>query len=112
MNVEQFFSELGWRHFPPSGGDRGARALFSLRVDGEGVTNCQCNDKLSLHATWYDEVIGSYHLRSVEFDIQGETADGRWVKLKAYSIDPDELTPAIVDDIKARLMRAWEAVQP
>ena len=110
MNVEQFFADLGWRRFDPAPGK--GRALFSLRVDGEGVTNCQCNDRLALHATWYDERIGTHHLRAIEFDITGESKDGTWCVMRVYGINPDDLTPYLVDGIRQRLLRAWEAVQP
>jgi hypothetical protein len=74
-----------------------------------GMPICHCNDKPpSLHLRpWQVEMHGDVW-RSVEFEMCGETAEGLWVKIHAYSVQMDEAFERL-PIITATLRRAWIA---
>jgi hypothetical protein len=104
--VRDFFASLGWRdygHQTYKDAD-----LYGLRIEG---TPCACNDKLYLHAAHYVFENNGQRFESLEFDITAENADGQWFSLKAYGNRPDDLTAERVEQVRASLLAAWEAVQ-
>lgn len=76
-----------------------------------GVPDCDCNDKPpSLICEPSSFEVGGHRHNNVAFSLTGETS-GRWFKLEAYSVRPDEAIDAI-PDVRALLGRAWSALTP
>lgn len=76
----------------------------------EGAADCVCNDKPpSLIITPYEVAVHGKTWRSAEFEVTGEVANGRWLKLKAYSVQIDEVIDAI-PECSLLLRSAWNAV--
>ncbi len=73
---------------------------------------CECNDDkqgVQIVVTPHRFDLGSMPtVESVEVDITGE-ADGRWHKIQAYGIKPDDLKRSL-PDVEAALIRAWNAL--
>jgi hypothetical protein len=106
--VDAFFERLGFKKYKP-----GAefpylfKNLYQRRIN---ATPCKCNDRAVINAThtMFEPSVG-LSFGTVEFDITGESQDGKWFKLLCYSINPSELTDELVADITQRLANAWEA---
>ena len=85
------------------------RALYALRLTT--TPPCKLNGKLFFHASHHVLNTNGSEWGSIEFDITAETEDSKWFKLMCYAVPAEDLTEEGVDNIKARLVRAWGAVQ-
>lgn len=110
MTADQLRSALeadGWRFGRNPLENTGLDWYAWKRIDG--LTDCQCNDKAPiLVLTPCDINMRGLAIQSVTFDVTGEVAGGRWLKLKAYSVRMDEAMaayPRCAELLKA----AWNA---
>lgn len=71
--------------------------------------DCECNDKPPSLTLWpsFLRLPDGRAMSGVEFELTGETG-GRWLKLRMYSVKPEEALPA-VEEAKSLLGAAWIA---
>lgn len=74
---------------------------------------CQCNDRppvLIVHPFMFDGFLqrDGIIMRSVEFAITGELANGDWLNSKVYAVAVDKAL-AKLPDIERTLVAVWEA---
>ena len=112
--MDEFRKELeayGWRTAPNGLKSRMNDAgWYAWRQTKNDARECEHNEGKRVQITLYPNsmlIHGSRH-ESVEIDLTGELA-GVWYKLRAYSLSPAE-TLERMDEIEARLVRAWNAL--
>jgi hypothetical protein len=112
-DIAQYVLDQGYKEYPSSHGiarDSGARSFEKRLPKG---TPCKCNDdKVSWHITVWPEIRIDQNrnsVPSVEVEIFGEQQGGTWFKLKAYSIDIDNLSVSL-DRAEQNVLAAWQGV--
>lgn len=107
--LKSFFAKAGFVAYPQGTADDPVcrKVLFQRPMEvrddrtGYGAT-------LHLNVTTFEYPGRPPGFESCEVDVTGEMPDGTWMRLLAYSIDPDQL-PYKLDTIAARLRAAWAA---
>jgi hypothetical protein len=111
-NVEQFLKSQGYKKYDIHNFIRpDAAGFYQKRLDlDRDVVLCNTNDNLSIDATHFIVDLPTMSHESVEFAIVGQADDMEWYRLTCYTVRAVDLTPAKLEDIQARLIAAWEAV--
>jgi len=100
----------GWRVSPYHAGQFNLCNWYAWSTDRNGITpDCACNDKPPSLIVYPAQIELAENLHtSLEAEICGETKSGEWLKLRAYSIKPEEFFDRF-QTIRARLVAAWKA---
>lgn len=107
--LKSFFAKAGFRSYPQGRADDPVcrKTLFQrpMEVRDEATGYAAT---LSLNVTTFEYPGRPPGFESCEVDVTAEMPDGTWMRLLAYSIEPDQI-PYKLDVYAARLRAAWLA---